>query len=291
MTRMPISAAVTAMLMVSRSRNSPTRITSGSSRRAECSAAAKDGRVHADLALADQAALALVHELDRVLDREDVALHAAVDVVDHRRERRRLARAGLAGDQDQAVVGAATSAAPTPGSFSSSSVSALEGMARNTAPMPFSWRMTLTRKRPLLGERVGEVGAVLGLEALERRLGHDLVERLLDELGGELARACSGERSPYRRMRGGSPAMKCRSEPRFSSTSVRSASICGHGCASASVVGGAGGAGAAASSRSRPSSAACWCRSRTSGTRACRWRSCRRRPGRCCAWLMAASSA
>ena len=34
------------------------------------------------------------------------------------------------------------------GIFSSSSVSALEGMARNTAPMPFSWRMTLTRKRP-----------------------------------------------------------------------------------------------------------------------------------------------
>ena len=43
MTRMPISAAVTAMLMVSRSRNSPTRITSGSSRRAECSAAEKLG--------------------------------------------------------------------------------------------------------------------------------------------------------------------------------------------------------------------------------------------------------
>ena len=34
------------------------------------------------------------------------------------------------------------------GIFSSSSVSALEGMARNTAPMPFRWRMTLTRKRP-----------------------------------------------------------------------------------------------------------------------------------------------
>src|SRR5581483_221481 len=41
MTRIPSSAAVTAMLMVSRSRNSPTRMTSGSSRNAECSAAAK----------------------------------------------------------------------------------------------------------------------------------------------------------------------------------------------------------------------------------------------------------
>ena len=42
-TRMPISAAVTAMLIVSWSRNSPTSTTSGSSRRAECSASAKPG--------------------------------------------------------------------------------------------------------------------------------------------------------------------------------------------------------------------------------------------------------
>src|SRR5579872_2934765 len=32
-------------------------------------------------------------------------------------------------------------------------------------------------------------------------------------------------RSPYCRIRGGSPAMKCRSEPRFSSTSSRKVSI------------------------------------------------------------------
>src|ERR1700758_5105594 len=35
-----------------------------------------------------------------------------------------------------------------------------------------------------------------------------------------------GVRSPYTRMRGGSPAMKCRSEPRFSRISLRYASIC-----------------------------------------------------------------
>ena len=104
--------------------------------------------VHADLALADEAALALVHELDRVLDREDVALHARVDVVDHRRERGRFARAGLAGHQDEPVVGAAHLAHRLAAVFSSSMVSALEGMARNTAPMPFSCRMTFTRKRP-----------------------------------------------------------------------------------------------------------------------------------------------
>ena len=39
----------------------------------------REGRaVHAHLALADEAELALVHELDRVLDREDVAFLAAL---------------------------------------------------------------------------------------------------------------------------------------------------------------------------------------------------------------------
>src|SRR6185437_4444454 len=49
----------------------------------------------------------------------------------------------------------------------------------------------------------------------------------------------SADRSPYRRMRGGSPEMKCRSEPRFSSTSIRSESTCGMRAASGG--GGVGG--------------------------------------------------
>ena len=48
-------------------------------------------RVLADLAVDDHALLHRVHELDRVLDRDDVPAHVRVDVVDHRRERRRLA--------------------------------------------------------------------------------------------------------------------------------------------------------------------------------------------------------
>ncbi len=50
-------------------------------------------RVRPELALVDQALLRLVHELDRVLDREDVPVHVRVHVVDHRRERRRLSGA------------------------------------------------------------------------------------------------------------------------------------------------------------------------------------------------------
>ena len=51
------------------------------------------GRVHADLPLRDHALLVRVHELDRVLDRDDVIGARAIDEVDQRAERRRLAGA------------------------------------------------------------------------------------------------------------------------------------------------------------------------------------------------------
>jgi hypothetical protein len=60
-------------------------------------------RVAMHFALVHQRALALVHELDRVLDRDDVVGLVVVDVVDHRRERGRFAGAGRAGDQHQAA--------------------------------------------------------------------------------------------------------------------------------------------------------------------------------------------
>ena len=104
MTRMPISAAVTAMLMVSRSRKLADQNDVGILAQRRQQRAREGGGVHADLALADQAVLAQVHELDRILDGEDVALFARVDVIDHGGERGGLAGAGLAGDQDQAVV-------------------------------------------------------------------------------------------------------------------------------------------------------------------------------------------
>src|SRR5881396_1752382 len=98
-TRWPVSAAWSATDIVSGSRISPTRMTSGSSRRAARSDG-EAGRVVADLALADDAVDVLVGELDRVLDRDDVVVPVAVDEVDHRRERGRLAGAGDAGAED-----------------------------------------------------------------------------------------------------------------------------------------------------------------------------------------------
>jgi len=59
--------------------------------------------VRADLALVDQALLALVNEFDRVFDGEDVCVLVFVDVVHHRRQRGRLARAGGSGHQHDAA--------------------------------------------------------------------------------------------------------------------------------------------------------------------------------------------
>ncbi len=103
-TRWPVSAAVRASEMVSRSRISPTRMTSGSSRSALLQGRRERPRVRADLALVDQAALRLVHELDRVLDGQDVRVPSVVDVVDHGGERRRLARAGRAGHEHETAL-------------------------------------------------------------------------------------------------------------------------------------------------------------------------------------------
>src|SRR5215813_4249240 len=60
-------------------------------------------RVEAELALVHQTLLRLVDELDRVLDREDVALEVFVEIIDHSSERRRFARARRTGDEDQSL--------------------------------------------------------------------------------------------------------------------------------------------------------------------------------------------
>ena len=60
-------------------------------------------RVGVDLALVDEAPLVLVDVLDRILDGDDVLAALGVDLVDHRRERRRLAAARRPGDEDEAA--------------------------------------------------------------------------------------------------------------------------------------------------------------------------------------------
>src|SRR5256885_17209864 len=52
----------------------------------------------------DLTVLARVHELDRILEADDIEAARLVQVIDHRRERGGLAGAGGAGDQHHALV-------------------------------------------------------------------------------------------------------------------------------------------------------------------------------------------
>ena len=61
-------------------------------------------RVGAHLALVDDGELVRVQHLHRVLDRHDVAGARRVDPIDHRRQRRRLPRAGEAGHEQQTLT-------------------------------------------------------------------------------------------------------------------------------------------------------------------------------------------
>jgi len=53
---------------------------------------------------ADRGQLVLMQNLDRVLNRDDVALTGPVDVVDHGREGRGLAAPGRSGHEDEAAL-------------------------------------------------------------------------------------------------------------------------------------------------------------------------------------------
>ncbi len=102
-TMWPVSAALIAASIVSKSRISPTRITSGSCRRARRIASEKLGTSTPTSRWLIVDLLVVVVELDRVFDRDDVVVDGLVDVVDQAGQRRALARAGRSGDQEQAA--------------------------------------------------------------------------------------------------------------------------------------------------------------------------------------------
>ena len=157
-TRWPVSAADSAVRTVSSSRISPIRITSGSWRRTRRIARREALGVLADLALVDDRELVAVQVLDRVLERDDVARAGRVDVVDHRRQRRGLARAGGAGEQDDPALLLGErrgSPAAARGRRSSAPGRGSRGRRSRRAPR---WRKALTRKRETPGDLVGEVG-------------------------------------------------------------------------------------------------------------------------------------
>ena len=121
-----------------------------------------------------------MHKLDRILDGEDVAFFAPVDVIDHGGQRRGFAGSGLAGHQNQAAVDLAHV------HHSRRELQFLGGLgAGRNGPEHRAHAVELTHdvdaKTRHAGDGVGEVGAVFFFEALDRQLRHDFVQRGLDE--------------------------------------------------------------------------------------------------------------
>ena len=105
----------------------------------------------------------------------------AVDVVDHRGERRRLARAGGAGDEDEAalLLGEPLDAG---GQAELSKSGTSRGMTRKANEIAPRWRKALTRKRGRPSGAVGDVelaGLLKRLVALAARRG-DRAEHLVE---------------------------------------------------------------------------------------------------------------
>jgi hypothetical protein len=98
----PVSAAVTALEMVSWSRISPTMMTFTSSRKAAWSAHGNPAR-HMHFALMDERLLLVEEVFDRVLDGDDVLGARLVDAVDDGRERRGLSLPHRTHDEEEAL--------------------------------------------------------------------------------------------------------------------------------------------------------------------------------------------
>ena len=104
-----------------------------------------------------------------------------IDVVDHRRERGRLARAGLAGDEDEAVVGAAQRVTR----LRQVELLHRQRLGRNGAhdrAHAIQLAHDVDAEAAVFAHVVGEVGAVVFLETLHRGLRHDFVQRVLHEI-------------------------------------------------------------------------------------------------------------
>jgi hypothetical protein len=130
------------------------------------------------------AALALVDELDRILNRDDVVLPGAVGLVDDRRERRGLAASCGSGDQHQAAGqgGELRDHRGQPQLRGSDDLAGDLPEDRGAAELLLKEVGTVTGQSRDL---VGEVCIARLLELLNLVLGGDLVEHRLEGIVGE----------------------------------------------------------------------------------------------------------
>ena len=146
------------------------------------------GRVGADLALVDDRVFVLVQELDRILDREDVVLALVVDHVDHRRQRRALARAGGAGDEDETARFGAELAQHLRHLERVQRRNVLRHQTEGCADRA-ALEEAVDAEASDVGDRVGEIELFAGLEAFALVVVEDAVDDLASLLAGEHVKA------------------------------------------------------------------------------------------------------
>jgi hypothetical protein len=117
-----------------------------------------------------------VHELERVLHREDVAVLGLVDVVDHRRERGRLAAE---------PVGPVTSTSPRGGELQFLDRGDLHLDQAHHDADAFALVIRRDAESHARIGLPGEVGAAAFFEVPARVGGHDLGEQRVDAFGGD----------------------------------------------------------------------------------------------------------
>ncbi len=160
-----------------------------------------------------------VQELDRVLDRHDVLVAGAVDLVDHRRQRGGLPRAGRTGHEHESprpagelVHGGRQAELVDRGQ---SERDQAEGGA-DRAPLVVG----VDAEARVAGDRVGEVELPVGLKALALIAGENRVDDLARVGRRQLRVFLERRQAPanaHGRMRA---ELRCRSEARRETTSI-----------------------------------------------------------------------
>jgi hypothetical protein len=135
--------------------------------------------VRPHLALVEQAFLVAVHELDRILDRDDVAGPVPVDVVDQGGERGRLPRAGRPGDEDE-PLGELAELQDVLGEAELLGHRDLRGDLAEDAAHPHPVHEQVAPEARSAGDLVGEIGVVPRLELFPLDPRGDGEEQLAD---------------------------------------------------------------------------------------------------------------
>ena len=162
------------------------------------------------------AIVVLVQDLDGILDRDDVHRLRLVDVVDHGGQRRGLARARRAGDEDQPAVLVRDRAHGIGQPISCERGTAEAELAQDHADRP-ALAEHVDAEPPDRGHRVGEVDLTGGLELSQRGSSGMMPAAIVSvSIVGQRSRGDPLRARGASGSWGAEPTLTCRSEPSLS---------------------------------------------------------------------------